>query len=145
MKFFTNAKDTNWDSTILFVGHLFHDCDRTFGPGLRQTETNECAKRIPDRTATTSNCTPPPLPISFSSSGFFSSSLCPHLVLFFLVTSCTPFCQYFYPRLFTLLSVDAWRLSTCTNHRFLHQSRSLLKVLNIMRNLHASDLEELLG
>jgi len=36
------------------------------------------------------------------------------LSFFFLVTSCTPFCQYFYPRLFTLLSVDAWRLSTCT-------------------------------
>lgn len=24
------------------MGHVFHDCDRTFGPGLRQTETNEC-------------------------------------------------------------------------------------------------------
>lgn len=81
-RFFTNVRDTNRDDTILFVGHLFHDCNRTFGPGLRQTETNECAKRIPDRAATTSNCTPPPLLISFSSSGFFSSSLCPRLVLF---------------------------------------------------------------
>lgn len=69
-------------STILFVGHLFHDCNRTFGPGLRQTETNECAKRIPDRAATTSNCTPPPLLISFSTSSFFSSSLCLRLALF---------------------------------------------------------------
>lgn len=80
--FFTNVRDTNRESTILFVGHLFHDCNRTFGPGLRQTETNECAKRIPDRAATTSNCTPPPLLISLSSSGFFSSSLYPRLVLF---------------------------------------------------------------
>lgn len=79
---FANARDTNRDGTILFVGHLFHDCNRTFGPGLRQTETNECAKRIPDRAATTSNCTPPPLLISFSSSGFFSSSLRLRRVLF---------------------------------------------------------------
>lgn len=89
------------------MGHLFHDCDRTFRPGLRQTETNECAKRIPDRAATTSNCTPPPLPILFSSSGFFASSLSPRLVLFF-VTSRTPCCRYFYPRLFTPLSADIY-------------------------------------
>lgn len=36
------------------------------------------------------------------------------LPFFPLVTSCTPFCQYFYLRLFTL-SVDIWRLSTCSN------------------------------
>lgn len=27
--------ESEWDS-ILFVGHLFHDCDRTFGPRLRR-------------------------------------------------------------------------------------------------------------
>lgn len=65
---------------------LYFIC-RSFIPRLRPDiwtalETNECVKRIPDRAATTSNCTPPPLLISFSSSDFFSSSLYPRLALF---------------------------------------------------------------
>jgi len=63
-RFLQRQLQPDWDGTILFVGHLFHDCDRTFGPGLWQTETNECAKHIPDRPATTSNCTLLPLPAS---------------------------------------------------------------------------------
>lgn len=65
---------------------LYFIC-RSFIPRLRPDiwtalETNECVKRIPDRAATTSNCTPSPLLISFSSSGFFSLSLYLRLALF---------------------------------------------------------------
>lgn len=88
-----------WNAKVIFfslireilIGIGLYFICRSFIPRLRPDiwtalETNECVKRIPDRAATTSNCTPPPPPppllISFSSSGFFSSSLYPRLALF---------------------------------------------------------------
>lgn len=119
-RLFANARLVNWDKTILFVGHLFHD--RATGhldQGLRQTETNaRSAFRIGRRPRPTLHSSSPSpirvahrrrasrsLPRAFSLQPFRRLSCS----FSFLVTSrrspMPP--QYFYPRLFTFLSVGA--------------------------------------
>lgn len=70
---------------------LYFIC-RSFIPRLRPDiwtafETNECVKRIPDRAATTSNCTPSLLPLSRSLPQAFSLRPSILVLPFFPVTS----------------------------------------------------------